>query len=153
MLIQEALYTILTTDAGVSAIAGTRISPGFLAQATEYPAITFALLSRDSLDTETLAWEERAHSEIVESRFRFLSLSKGRGQLITASRLDEALRLALHGYVGAVSNDDSPPETVVIQGAFSESVREAYEDTTETNIVDRIFRIVHSEVRPDPISP
>lgn len=153
MIIEEAIPIVLMADAGVFAITGSRIKPGFLKQFTEYPAVAFSLLSRDSMNTDTLAWEERGHAQIVESRFRFLSMSKGKGNLLAAKRLDEALRLALVGYAGPVTNSASPPETVTIQGVFADTCRDAYDDETETNIVDRVLRIVHSEVRPDPINP
>lgn len=151
MLIEEALYSLLAADAGVVAIAEDRIVPGFLEQSTQDPAIAFRLLSRDNEEL-TLDWDERAHDQLSFSRFRFFSVTKGRGQYSTAKRLDDALRLALHGFAGDVT-DGSPPETLTIHGIFSENSFDAYDDETETNQVIRDFGVWASEVRPDPLEP
>ena|SRR5688572_32404581 len=145
MYFREAVQRILAADAGVSAIVGTRIHRFKLLQTTPLPAICF-FVTGCSTDV-TMAFEERAHDESAEWRFRVMS----EADEDTVERLDEAVRLALHGWHGTAENDSSPIETLGIQGFFSENVRDSYDDVTRTPVIIRDFVVRAAESRPQPL--
>lgn len=149
-LLEEAIKAVLTADAGVSALAGNRVYCGFASQTTDWPALVFWILNDGTTD-ETLDPEERAHSGAATYSLRFASQAKGVGNYLAARRLDETLRLALHGFMGEVSSGLSPPEFLTIQGAFTRNLVYRYDPDTTIHSLVRDFDVIASESRPTPL--
>lgn len=125
------------------------VVPGFLPQTSQYPVVAYRLLSSET--PTTLNPAERAHSVAVQSRYRFFSCTKGIGNYLQAKRLDEAVRLCLHGFAGTVISNDSPSDTLGIAGIFSENAFDSFDPETQTHQVIRDFAVWAAEPRPEPL--
>lgn len=99
MLIEEALFNLLSNDSRITAITAQRIYPVTLPEfqkspaAPSYPALVFALQARERLGS---------HDEpvdLVESRFEMSCLGQ---QYFAVKQLADAVRLALNGQAGAL---------------------------------------------------
>lgn len=139
MLIEEALKYVLSTNAGVSALAADRIYGNVLKQNTLYPAIAFRLRSREHPVPHL---EPRSSSGMARSRFAIFSAAESYEDV---KPLDEAIRLALQGYNAVVTIDS---ESLEIQGIFALTSMDFYDDSTETHQVMSEFDVVHEEVQP-----
>lgn len=150
MFIGEALFELLRTNAGVSAIIGNRIYPAILPQDCIYPAISFrkSLLQKDPvLDVRS--------SGLVKKRYLIFSTA----QLVDspmrayaqAEQLDEAVRLCLEGFRGIVMNTISPPGSIEIQGIFHVLSQDLYDDSTQTYQTISGYEVWASEIQPNPL--
>lgn len=144
MFIHEAIRLKLLADAGVSAIT-TRIYPGVLSQSVTYPAIAYRITGKDPV----LKLEERGRNGLARFSIRFFSTTdRAHGGYDTAKNLDDAIRLCLEGFRGSISNDDSPIETVEIDGIFHSNTFDGYEDRTETFQVLTEYDVWAEEEKP-----
>jgi hypothetical protein len=131
LLHEEALNLILRSDAGITALVASRIFPGTAPQTAAYPALAYRLTDREPQHR----LEARGSAGLVRSRYRLYSGAKGHPGASSAygdsKRLDEAVRLALTGFHGLVSNQASPANTLEVQGIFPEITIEYYDDLTQ----------------------
>lgn len=144
LLIEQALYRLLTADAGVSAFVEDRVTPGFLKQTTLYPAIAYRLVSREHFGQ----LGDRGSLGLANSRFRFFSTvrgPKGPGVYADAKLLAEALRLCLQGYAGTVADGE---QYIVIQDISPDGESDSYDDATQTHQVVSDFDVFHSVQMP-----
>lgn len=130
MTLEDAVYQLLSADAGVSALVATRIFSGTLPQTTRnYPAIAYRVSNRN--EEEVLS----APLELVEEAVDVFSVSDvNAGE---ASRLDRAVIDALAGYSGDVSDGLSPESTVTIQRIFTGSPAHQQIDPRVTDSVGK----------------
>jgi hypothetical protein len=143
VLIEEALYKVLTEDAGVSELVADRIYPGFLAQTVTYPAIAYRLVNRSRVDQLT----DRRSTGLAQSRFRFFCTAQGPDRYAEAKRLEDAVRLALEGYSGEVTGES--PEAVYIQTIEPLGVNDFYDDATQTHQAIADYDVWASEQQPE----
>lgn len=147
MLVEEALYKLLSANPGLSSLVSARIFPGVLAQTVTYPAIAYRVVGRDHVER----LESRASGGLANSRIRFFSVAKG-GVLAyaMAKAVDEALRLALQGFSGEISDGASPETTLTIDGIFPISTLDFYDDPTQTHQIASDFDVWATEQQPTP---
>lgn len=148
MYVEEALFKLLTEDAGVSPLIGTRIYPGDLTETTTYPAI--------AVRTETDTPEPVLDSRVVgvpQKNFDFYVCSKGPRNDAQAyrqlRRVVEAMRLCLQGYSGVVGDALSPESFVTIQGIFRDVENDIpYDDKTGTHRSIARYNVRYVETHP-----
>lgn len=90
----RAIYTILTEDAGVSAVVGTRVYPQVAAQGAAFPFVVYVLQDNTPSDTKS------GVSTLDEIRYDIVAAAETYSAL---SSLTERIRLALDRYTGTVS--------------------------------------------------
>ena len=90
----RAIYTILTEDAGVSAVVGTRVYPQVAAQGAAFPFVVYLLQDNTPSDTKS------GVSTLDEIRYDIVAAAETYSAL---SSLTERIRLALDRYSGTVS--------------------------------------------------
>ena len=90
----KAIYTILTEDAGVSAVVGTRVYPQVAAQGAAFPFVVYVLQDNTPSDTKSgVSTLDEIRYDIVAAAETYTALSS----------LTERIRLALDRYSGTVS--------------------------------------------------
>ena len=90
----RAIYTILTEDAGVSAVVGTRVYPQIAAQGAAFPFVVYVLQDNTPSDTKSgVSTLDEIRYDIVAAAETYTALSS----------LTERIRLALDRYSGTVS--------------------------------------------------
>lgn len=129
MLIEQAVYKILKTDPGVTALVVGRIFAGVMPQQNQtFPAIVYrAPADSGRMNVYTL----EGGIALVRQRIQVFSAGRTYGQ---AALVDAAVGDALDEYRGTVVNlEASPSESIDIQGIFTTLVSHAhqYVDTTQ----------------------
>ncbi len=90
----KAIYTILTEDAGVSAVVGNKVYPQIAAQGAAFPFVVYVLQDNSPSDTKSgVSTLDEVRYDIVAAAETYASLSS----------LTERIRLALDRYTGTVS--------------------------------------------------
>src|SRR6185369_7000841 len=112
MQVEEALFRILSGNAGVSALVVDRIYPGVLTQKVVYPAIAYRLVRREIFPV----MDDPGASGLGSSRLRTFSTAHGPDKYGQAKDIDAAVYAALQGFRGVVSDGQSPPAELEIQG-------------------------------------
>jgi len=140
--IRQALRTVLINDAAVFALVGENIYGGKLPLRVTAPSIVFRL--EETNDIPIL--NSPGVSNLTKSVFRFGAVA--RGDAIEAYDIsidiDIAMRAALHGFRGEVSNGESPETTIQIRGAWRVDAKDFYDDLTETYWVRSDWEIHHA---------
>lgn len=130
MLVENALFKILKTNAALIALIQTRVYPGVLPQTVEYPAIAYRRVGKEKvkvLDPSGTLYD------LVKYRFRFFATSKGADKYGEAKKLEKLIEFALD-FQGTVIDDTvSPVESYEIQGIFPETSFDQYDDKTQTH--------------------
>ncbi len=147
MLAKDAIYILLTENAGVAALAIGGVRAGILDQTTTYPAIAFRRISYQRVGR----LQKRGHSGLAKYVFRFFATANlAAGGYDAAMNLHEAIRLCLDGYEGEVINSSaSPAESLDIDGIFPEgSLFDFYDDPTQTYQVVSDFEVWGPELQP-----
>ncbi len=128
MLVEEALFQLLSESSDVGAIVADRIRPVILDINEVYPALAY----REVPGGEHIEHLDGA-SGLKRSRFRiFATARKVEAGYKTAIELAEAVRLALEGFTGTVTNSASPPETLEIRNISALTHHDLYDDPTAT---------------------
>jgi hypothetical protein len=136
MAVEEALYTLLTGNAGVSALVSTRIYPLTIPQNVHLPAIACQVITTE---------REYSHDGQSPTAGPYIQLTiqaKGTG---TTSAYDQAkaiaaaVRAALSGFRGTVGSDE-------IGGIFLENEYDGYNLDSDSAVVRQDYRIKWSEV-------
>ena len=86
MALGELIYTALTTDAGVSALVGSRVYPLYLPQDPTLPAVTYQQISRVRRSERSTVSRVRVQFDCWAQTYR------------EARQLADTLRPALDGY-------------------------------------------------------
>ena len=132
MRIDEALYAHLSTDAGVSALTGTRVYPEALPQGVTFPAITYLQVS--SVPIRTMGGRQGR-----SPRFQIDCW----GSTATSAReVAEAVIAALDHYSGTMGGVDG----VIVRGAFLENDQQINEPDAKLHRVSLDFVIHWQEV-------
>jgi len=140
--IKQAVYKVLSTNSGITALASGGVFGGKLPQRITAPAIVFRL--EDTEDMPIL--NSPGVSNLTKSTFRFGCVARGdgNGAYDIASELDAALRACLQGLSGTISDDLSPESTIGIAGAWRIHASDFYDDPTETYWVRSDWEIHHA---------
>lgn len=145
LLPEQALQQILLADAAVVALVGARIYSPVLPQTVTYPAISIQLDKRDSVRQ----LNNRGSTGLAVSGYRIAAISQGPSKYAQAKRIAEAVRLALEGYSGTVTDSTvSPIESVRIQLISPEGSRDHYDDATQIHRVIADFDVWAGEQQP-----
>lgn len=130
MLIEQAIYKILKTTAGVTNLVVGRIFAGVMPQQnTTYPAIVYRTPPDGGrLMTEVL----EGGCSLVRQRIHVFSAGRTYGQ---AALVDAAVGDALQEYHGTVYNTDaSPQESIDIQSIFMTLMSHAHQYVDKTEL-------------------
>lgn len=149
MLIEEAVYQLLSANAGVTALASGRIFAGVLPQDLQnYPAIAYrAPATGNRMNRRTIQVMEGGCS-LVAQRIHVFSAAKGKRDYGPAAELDAAVCGALEDYQGTVSIPASSPlESIYVQGIFATTLAHAYgfDDKTQTHNFVTEFEIHYTD--------
>ncbi|CAK0778999.1 conserved hypothetical protein [Gammaproteobacteria bacterium] len=106
-MIEEAIYSLLTGDAGIAAVVSTRVYPVTLPQNAVLPAIAFTRISTSRALTHD------GSTQIAESSFQ---ISCFHTNVKSAKTLAGLVRAKLHGYKGTVGSDVIQVTEVVDEG-------------------------------------
>ncbi len=136
MLIKQALNIILSEDAGIAALT-EHVFPSRLPQKDEYPSLMWRRSRRRS--------EHRLNDStgefLVTDWFQFFSMALGPNGVYVAEDIDDALFQLLHNKSYLVANDDSPAETLRIEGMFLEDLDEGFRDDLQRHEVMSLYRV------------
>ena len=126
----KAIYSLLSADSGVTAIASTRIFPMVVQQAKGLPAVTYTLIYSDPHD------DKDGVSDLDVERWQ---LSAFANDAATVDSLNLAIRTVLERYSGTV-------QSVVIQSVRFIGTQDLFEQDVEDRGVyhkatDYSFRI------------
>ena len=116
MLIETAIFSILTADQEVVAIVGNNVFPNIIPQDTVLPAITYQQISgpRD--------YTSDGESGLVESRYQLNCIAE---TYQGAKELFEAVRLAVTAYEGTVNGIEIQRIHIEDEGDFPQVSPEA----------------------------
>lgn len=156
MLIEEAIYSLLTADALVVSHVSDRITPGFLDQSTTFPAIAYRLAGRPERvstlgildDNSPPTIIDRGYTGLAQSTFRFYCAAHGPDRYSESKQVANAVRLCLQGYRGNFDDGESPPTEVYIQSITPAGESDIYDDHTQTHQVIADYDVWHSEEQP-----
>ncbi len=95
-MIDEAIYSILTCDVGVSALVGARVYPIIMPQDGTLPAIVFSRIATD---------RELSHSGSIDVTKGVFQISCFSETPFGAKQLAKAVYSAMHGYAGTVGTE------------------------------------------------
>lgn len=151
MYVETAIKILVLGNAGVTALIGDRMSYGFLSQSVREPAIEFKVAKEGS----DYVSEPRGTSGPARYLVGFSSVVKGSREsesaALQAKRISEALRNAIDGYKGIVSDGLSPESTLSIQGIFHDGTEPHWDDKTGTHRFLSAYEVVTEEQRPPTI--
>jgi len=116
-MIEPALFSLVTGNAGVAALIGTRMYPETLPQAPTYPAIIYQVITGES------HYAMQAPSQLARIRVQFDLYAERKADAVA---LEKAFMAALSGYRGTAG---TPP--VEIQGAFRVMETNAFESSLD----------------------
>ena len=95
MSLQAFIFSLLSTDVTVSAIAGTRVYEGVIPQGAAYPAISYSMISRDG-EADSLDGPD-------ESVVRRVQVNCYATTGVSRQSLADAVREAMNGIAGNYS--------------------------------------------------
>ena len=127
--VETALYTILSSDAGVSALVGARIYPVVIPQDVSLPAVAYQRISAARV------YSHDGPSCLARPRFQFSCTAESYG---AARAVVNAVRTALDGY-----NDTA--NGVRIMAAFSQNEFDGFTDVDDLWTVYLDFFVWHVE--------
>jgi len=96
-MIDEALYSLLTGDSGVSSYVGNRVYPGHLPQSETLPAIAFF-----RVDGSGRTVSHSGASSVAGGIFQISCLAL---TSLEAKHVAEAVRRKMHGFSGTVGSE------------------------------------------------
>lgn len=125
----EAVYSKLSTTAGVTALVSTRIYPDLMPQPPTLPAVVYQMISNDR--------EERHRGATGDARPRF-QITCWATTAIAAGNLANQVRLAIMAMSGTIA-------AVVIRGVWNAGETRGYEPDTLRYFSAIDFFIAHTE--------
>ena len=99
-MIEQAIFQLLTGDAAVASIAGTRVYPMERRQGGDLPAVVYRRISNEPI------YAMNGPAGFEESRFQFDCWAEpiaGAGAFLTARNLGNAVAAVISGYRGTVA--------------------------------------------------
>jgi hypothetical protein len=141
--VNAALRILALQHAPLVALIADRMIDPVLDQAGPYPAIAYRRIGGGEEPTLTSGTD--GHAEAV---YRFFSTSKGQHTKAVAVAVDAALRDAILGFAGTITNSASPPQSGDIQTIFFQSTRDFYDDLTQTHQVATDYEVSFTTDRP-----
>jgi hypothetical protein len=130
--IDTALYTRLSTFAGLVALASTRVYPPPAPQGATFPLVTYQQISG------IRSYVYGNQSGFVVARFQLDSWAES---AIGARALSEQVRLALSNYHGT-------SDTIVIDYISIESEQRLFEDDVELHRISQDYMVYFRETLP-----
>jgi hypothetical protein len=119
--IEAALYTYLSTHAGLSALIGTRIYPYMVAQGAKMPAVAYQLV--DDIPVHSSVADVKVHA----ARFQFSCWGGGTSGYTSACAVAAQIKSALQDYSGTMGGAGG----VVVQHCYLELTTDLYDETME----------------------
>lgn len=135
--VEEAIFVLLSTDAGVTGMIGQRIYAPVLPQTAIYPAFSFRCEEEETITALD------GSLGLCKSLIRVFCASKA--SAADARALARLVKLALVDYSGTVDDGQSPPDTLVIQNIEAVGRFSGFDDRTQTRQVIRDFLVTHEE--------
>lgn len=131
-MIEPALYSLVTGDAGVSALIATRMYPALMPQNVTLPAVSYSVVVAPGDHHGTAA------SGYVSAIYRIDCWAT---TFAAARELAQAVREAIDGYRGTVTPAGSPLVEVTIGAILLESERDLYEDESRVYRRSQTYRV------------
>lgn len=134
--IRPALRAFLLADASIAAVVGTRVYPLRMPQGERGASLVYSRVS--GLGDHHM----EGASGLTRPRFQIDAWATSAD---AATELADLVKARLDGYRGPMTTNDSPAQTVTVQGVFFESERENYDGTAEMYRVSRDYLIYFEE--------
>lgn len=125
MTIEEAIYSYLSGESGITDLVGTRIYPLVLPQNTEYPAITYYRVSGP----------EHHDKDVAYPRIQLTAWAETYEEAKTVAAEVKAALQRFKGTMGV-------PGVVVIQGVFQNDM-DLYDNETGVYYVATDIKFIH----------
>lgn len=132
MHIEEAIYSYLSTYAGLTALTSTRIYPGALPQKCTLPAIVYSRISTPRVHTMG------NDPGLASPKFQFDIWAE---TLLSALGVKAQLKKALQDYSGTMGGAGG----VTVQAILLDDERQDYEPETKLHNIQMDFIIWHLE--------
>lgn len=132
MTIAEAIVAHLLANAGVSALAGTRVYGKRAPQAPTYPLVVIHKISGPSEHSQD------GPAGLATPRHQIDCMGK---KISDAVGLGEAVRVAMDGFQGTLGGGGG----VAVDAIFIEDRRDDYDDDLEVHVYSQDFQIWHHE--------
>lgn len=139
MLIKQAIKILLLEDAGLATLVSTRIFPLVVPQKGPFPLIAWGRTGRN-VPAERLA-TAKPDERLITDSFEFVSVAQGSGGDAVSEEIDDALFELLHGWSGVVYDDQSPADSLVIQGVFHSKLTELYRDDIQQFATRSLYHV------------
>lgn len=137
MAIEEALFSLLTSDPGVTALVQTRVfgvkTPEVGNPIDELPAVAYWRVS--TVRFYTMDARPGAAQVLVRARFQFDCKARNYDGARTVAQTIAAVMSAFRGTV----------QGVVIEAIFELDDRDAYDAPTKIHTVQKDFQVLHLE--------
>lgn len=147
--VNAAVRLLALQYAPLVSLIGDLMVDGYLDQTERNPGIAYRRIGGE--EDPTLNAETRGMPGKASATFLFFSTSRGvlgTGAKAQAFAIDAALRMAILGYQGTVSNGSSPADSLPIQGIFFEFTRDFYDDETGSHQVATAYEVHYQTERP-----
>ena len=132
MNIEEALYSCLTSDAGVAALVSTRIYPNVVPQDIALPAVAYQRIST----TRVMAHD--GPTGVANARFQF---TVSASTYSSARNVANAIRTALDGFSGLMGGQSG----VKVEAVFVENDFDGYNQAGGEQVVRLDAVVIHQE--------
>jgi hypothetical protein len=126
MTIEQAIYSYLSGEAGITDIVGTRIYPIFLPQDTDYPALTYIRISGP----------EHHDIDVSYPRFQISCWAKSYAE---AKGLADEVKAAFQRFKGVMGGAQG---VEVIQGVFMNDL-DLYDNETQVYHIPVDIKLIH----------
>ena len=135
--VRKAIYSRLTDDAAIIAVAGSRVYPVRLKQGEKRASIVYQRIS--AVGDMTM----QGPVSLAQTRFQIDCWSDSADE---ATSLANLVKESLNGFQGQIGvGGNSPVDRVRIQGIFFDSEREFYDDSNGMFRVSRDYIVWHDE--------
>lgn len=138
--LRGALRSFLLADSGIStAVGGSRIYPGIIAQGQTLPSIVYNLVTEQTDQTMQGA------SGLVSPRFQIDAWAQSQDDADNLARL---IKNRIDGFRGVWPyGSNSPKDVIYVQGVFSQNARYNYDDVAQPKLhgVSRDYVISYGE--------
>ena len=127
--LEEAVYSRLTGNAGVSALVSTRVYPNKIPQEAALPAVAYQRISARRVKAHA------APTGLARVRVQVTCVSRSYSEV---KALAAAVRTAMQGVMGSVGG-------VTLQGSWLETDADEYGDAETLHSVRQDYMIWHTE--------
>ncbi len=124
--VEQALVLRLLSDSAVAALAGDRLYPNVAPANASAPYLVYARVGRQDISRDL-----NQPGNLVQPRIQIDSYAV---DYATAKALGRAIRQALDGFRGSISDTASPPATLRIAGIALNIETDFYESSTDPKL-------------------